>query len=118
MRNVKLVALLSLVACGHKATQVGEGSGSAVPPVKDVHYDAKDLPPGLVMKLSDGTQGPPAFDHTKLAPAKKLGARDVAQLPPRERPIQTDAADQQAFALRPASQPAPRTGETIHESFP
>ncbi len=117
MNNAKLAAvvLAAVAACGHKKTvAVGNGSGSAAP----IHYDAKDLPAGLVMKLSDGTQGPPAYDHTKLAPATKLGDAEVQKLLARERPIATDAADQQAFALRPSSQPPPRTGETIHDSFP
>jgi len=119
MKKLGLVAFAALAACGHKASPLDDTAGSAaMPPGKPIHYDGKDLPPGLVMKLSDGTQGPPAFDHTKLAPAKKLGDAEVAQLLSREKPIQTDAQDLQAFALRPSSQPPPRTGETIHESFP
>jgi len=112
----KILVLAALAACGHKTQDVPVGGGSA--DAKPIHYSSKDLPPGLVMKLSDGTQGPPAFDHNKLAPATKLGDAEVKQLLSRERPIETDAADQQAFALRPASQPPPRTGDTIHESFP
>ena len=114
----KLLVLAALAACGHKTRDVGTSDGSGSAAGKPIHYSAKDLAPGLVMKLSDGTQGPPAFDHNKLAPATKLGDADVKQLLSRERPIETDAADQQAFALRPASQPPPRTGDTIHESFP
>ena len=120
MKKRSLIALAVLAACGHKAAPPDHdtaGSGDARAN-KPLHYDAKDLPPGLVMKLSDGTQGPPAFDHTKLAPATKLGDAEVAQLLAREKPIQTDAQDLQAFALRPSSLPPPRTGETIHESFP
>ncbi|MEO8843521.1 MAG: DUF6049 family protein [Kofleriaceae bacterium] len=114
MRKLLLVGLIA--ACGHKAAKTDDTNGSAAPP--PVHYDAKDLPPGLVMKLSDGTQGPPAFDHAKLAPATKLDAAAVTQLLAREKPIAVDPADLQAFALRPSSQPPPRTGETMHESFP
>src|SRR5450755_240621 len=111
----KLLLVMLIAACGHKATKVDDNNGSAAP--VPIHYDAKDLPPGLVMKLSDGTQGPPAFDHAKLAPATKLDAAAVTQLLSREKPIAVDPADLQAFALRPSSQPPPRTGETMHESF-
>lgn len=78
----------------------------------------KDAPPGLDLRVSDGKLGPPAFDRAKLAPAKKLGQPEVEALLARARPIQKDADDQKAFALRPGSQPAPRTGETIKGQFP
>src|ERR1700760_3775917 len=97
----KLLVLAALAACGHKAQDVPVGGGSGSADAKPVHYSAKDLPPGLVRKLSDGTQGPPAFDHNKLPATTKLGDAEVKQLLSREKPIETDAADQQAFALRP-----------------
>ncbi|MFT3697355.1 MAG: alpha-2-macroglobulin family protein [Kofleriaceae bacterium] len=114
----RLLLLVAVTACGSKSNVGGDTvtSGSAAKP--DVHYTAKDLPPGLVMKLSDGTSGPPAFDRSKIPPATKLSDADTAQLLSREKPIATEAGDKQDFALRPASTPPPRTGETIHESFP
>ncbi|MGE5183192.1 MAG: Ig-like domain-containing protein [Acidobacteriota bacterium] len=78
----------------------------------------KDLPPGLDMIVTSGRQGPAPFDHAKLAPAKKLADATAEQLLQRVRPIQPGAGDQQAFALRPHSQPPPRTGQTIRGTFP
>ncbi|MDQ3339009.1 MAG: MG2 domain-containing protein [Myxococcota bacterium] len=68
--------------------------------------------------MSDGREGPPAFDRNKLPPAKKLTDAESQQLLARARPITADADDQKAFALRPGSQPAPRTGQVIKGQFP
>lgn len=89
-------------------------AGSAAKPV----YQSKDVPPGLDLRLSDGQQGKPAFDRSKLAPATKLGDAEVRQLLGRTAPLKSDPADQTSFALRPSSQPPPRTGETVKSTFP
>src|SRR5258706_11982225 len=117
MRKVLLSAALIASACGHKSSdETTNGSGS---PIADkVKYNAKDLPLGLDLRLSDGKQGKPAFDHNKLAPATKISDADVQQLLSRSKPITADPADTTNFALRPSSQPPPRTGETIKETFP
>ncbi|HTL34763.1 MAG TPA: DUF6049 family protein, partial [Kofleriaceae bacterium] len=62
--------------------------------------------------------GMPAFDRSKIAPAKKLADTDADQLLSRAAPLQDDAADKQAFAMRAKSQPPPRTGNVIKGSFP
>ncbi|MBA3398218.1 MAG: Ig-like domain-containing protein [Deltaproteobacteria bacterium] len=121
---VRFVALATLVpfaamSCGGKrggtaTTQLGGPS-----PISDlVLVQTKDLPPGLDLRLSDGQQGPPAFDRAKLTPATKLGVADTQALLARARPLTKDPDDQQAFALRPGSKPAPRTGQTITGQFP
>src|SRR5262249_53880317 len=73
---------------------------------------------GLDMRVSSGILGPAPLDHTTLAPAKKLTDADAQALLARTRPIQSDAADAQAFTFRPSSQPPPRTGQTIKGTFP
>jgi uncharacterized protein YfaS (alpha-2-macroglobulin family) len=78
----------------------------------------KDAPIGLDLRLSSGKQGPPSFDHAKLAPATKLSDAEVQQLLARATPLEVQAGDQQAFALRPSSTPPPRTGETVKSTFP
>ncbi|MEO8703337.1 MAG: DUF6049 family protein, partial [Kofleriaceae bacterium] len=75
-------------------------------------------PPGLDMRVSDGKAGPPAFDRARLAPAKKLTPGDAEALLTRTKPIANDPTDAQAFALRPNSQPAPKTGQTLKGQFP
>jgi alpha-2-macroglobulin len=124
-RGIAWLAIVSLVtsSCGGKST-TSNGTASSNPvgsasPLSDQAYVLlKDAPPGLDLKLSEGKAGPPPFDRTKLAPAKKLPDAEATAMLSRARPIQSDAADQQAFALRPRSQPVPRTGQTITGQFP
>src|SRR5689334_16329704 len=117
MRKILIAAAL-LAACGKKSDETPPTNGSGAP-IDNYHYVAnKDTPLGLDMKLSDGKQGPPAFDHAKLAPAKKISDAEVQQLLARSKPITAEATDTTNFALRPSSQPPPRTGETIKDSFP
>jgi hypothetical protein len=118
VRGLAVATLLPFAAmsCGSKQSGGGGptgGPGSASPISDQVLVQSKDLPPGLDLRVSEGKAGPPAFDRDKLAPAKKLADADAQALLSRARPIAKDAADQQAFALRPGSQPAPRTGQTI-----
>ncbi|HWO25514.1 MAG TPA: Ig-like domain-containing protein, partial [Kofleriaceae bacterium] len=105
-------------ACGGKGSSSSGQMGSASPLADQAYVQLKDAPEGLDLRVSDGKQGPPAYDRAKLAPAKQLGDPDVQTLLSRAAPITKDAADQQAFALRPGSQPAPRTGQTITAAFP
>src|ERR1700733_11009252 len=114
MKKLSHVAVAALfAACG------GHKTDKPPAPIPDrVIVQTKDLPDGLDLRVSNGKQGAPAFDHATLAPATKLGDADVQQLLARSKPIAGDPADLQTFALRPASQPPPRTGETIKSSFP
>ena len=111
-RTLALAAVL--IGCGgggKKAPPPTEGSAGKVMLVKPSG-------PGLEMRLSEGKSARPAIDRSTLAPAKKLGDADVAKLLARSKPLVADAADQQAFALRPSSQPAPRTGQVVQATFP
>jgi uncharacterized protein YfaS (alpha-2-macroglobulin family) len=118
MIRTQLVALVTLSAflstsCG------GRAAPTAPAPVSDqVLVQSKDLPDGLDLHLSNGKQGAPAYDRARLAPARKLADADASALLSRARPIAADPADRQAFALRPASQPPPRTGEVMKSTFP
>jgi len=110
------LAAFALTSCGGKANPPGPAKAS---PISDtVLLQQKDLPEGLDMRISDGKQGPPAIDHTTLAPATKISDADAEQLLARTKPIKSDGDDKQAFALRPNSQPTPRTGQVIKASFP
>jgi alpha-2-macroglobulin len=108
-----LLALL-LAACGSKKSSTDHKA----PTAEAVAKAAKDLPDGLDLRLSDGKAGPPPYDKTKLAAAKKLSDADVQKILARAEPLKQEAGDQQDFALRPASQPPPRTGQTIKDTFP
>jgi uncharacterized protein YfaS (alpha-2-macroglobulin family) len=92
--------------------------GSASPLADLVMNKLEDAPDGMDLRVSEGKQGAPAYDRAKIAAAKKLSQQDVNALLARAKPITTDPSDQAAFALRPNSQPPPRTGQTIKGQFP
>ncbi|HEY0781735.1 MAG TPA: Ig-like domain-containing protein, partial [Thermoanaerobaculia bacterium] len=104
-------------SCGGRSSPQSS-VGSASPVADRVLVQSKDLPDGIDLRLSNGKQGAPAFDRAKLAPARRLADADVAAILGRARPLTADAADTTAFALRPGSQPPPRTGQTIKRAFP
>jgi alpha-2-macroglobulin len=116
MTQRALTFVLFIAACGGSKTSAPtSGSGSATAPGQ-----TNDTP-GLELRLSTGKLGAPAYDHAKLAPATKLPDADVTALFDRlgrAHPLEADAADKQAFALRPKSQPPPKTGTTIQGAFP
>src|SRR4051812_21197442 len=105
-----LCVFSTAAACGGGSDEPIKHAGSAA-----ANLDESD---GLVLRLSDGARGAPAYDHARLAPAQKLGDAEVAALLARVKPLATGAADHQAVALRPASQPPPQTGETVSSAFP
>ncbi len=124
LRAVASTTLLSFVvtSCGGKSTGTqptnGGQLGSASPLSDQALVLLKDAPPGLDLRISEGKVGAPAFDTSKLPPARKLSPPEAEALLSRTRPLQADPDDYKAFALRPGSQPAPRTGNTIKGQFP
>ncbi|HEY0251280.1 MAG TPA: Ig-like domain-containing protein, partial [Kofleriaceae bacterium] len=115
MAAVTLAAFVTS-SCGGKATPPPL---AAPAPIHDrVLVQEKDIPDGLDMHVSEGKQGPAALDHSKLAPAKPIPDADARKLLARTPAIKDDAQDKQAFALRPRSNPVPRTGNVIKASFP
>ncbi len=113
LRWVVITTACLISACGSKRSKNDEPV--VAPPPKVEPAKVSD---GLVMRLSNGKQGMPAADRTKLAPATKLGDADVAALLARTKPLVGEPADTQAFALRPGSQPVPKAGQTIAAAFP
>jgi uncharacterized protein YfaS (alpha-2-macroglobulin family) len=116
MHKLVSLAVVAMVAgCGGKKSS---SSGGSAPLLEQVKKADKDAPDGLDLKLSNGKQGAPALDRAKLAPAAKLGDAEAQALLARGKPIAAEPTDAQAFALRPASTPPPRTGATVTSSFP
>jgi hypothetical protein len=112
--NKALVAVLLIAACGGKKDDGGASPnvGSQSPITDEAYVQLKDAPNGLDLKVTEGKLGAPAFDKSKLAPATKLSEAEAQGMLARAKPITTDPTDQKAFALRPRSQPVPRTGNT------
>ncbi len=104
-------------SCGSKkSAPKPEGEGSGAPDKPYVHD--KDAPDGLDLRLTEGKQGAPAYDRAKLGAATILVESEVSQILSRAKSITADATDKQDFALRPKSQPPPKTGTTITGTFP
>ncbi len=75
---------------------------------------------GLQFRLSEGKdESKPQTPSRMTAPPSEAISDEAAQnLLKRLPPIKSDADDEKEFALRDRSLPAPRTGQTISESFP
>jgi hypothetical protein len=116
------MAAMSLVACGSSSTTPSNGpGGSGVtdnPIVTPSGSGSGSDLDGLDLRLSNGKAGKPAYDHAQLPPAKKLSDADAAALLTRAQPLPVPAGDKKDFALRPSSQPVPRTATQQTSSFP
>ena len=118
-RLVASTLLLTFVttSCGgKKSPPTPDGEGPATPDAPFAQN--KDAPDGLDLRLTEGRQGAPAYDRATLGAAQPLGDADVNALLARAKPITAAATDKQDVALRPKSQPPPKTGQTITGSFP
>ena len=73
---------------------------------------------GLEFRLSEGRPAAEKVDRAKVAAASSLGAKEVAALLARLPALEVEKEDVKAFALRPASQPPPKTGNTVLGAFP
>ncbi|MBA3549040.1 MAG: Ig-like domain-containing protein, partial [Nannocystis sp.] len=94
------------------------------PDAGDVDEEVADDPAiaapatGLEFTLAEGKPVEQAPVRPPLAPAKPLGEREVKALLARLPALPSDPDEAKDFALRPASQPPPKTGTTVFASFP
>lgn len=107
--------LLASCPASRQAVQVPDG-GDGGDDGDEAQIAAEDE--GLEIKLSEGRPAAEAVDRPKVAAAGSLDAKAVAALLARLPALATDKEDVKEFALRPASQPPPRTGTTVLASFP
>jgi hypothetical protein len=117
LRALSLATAAAFVttSCGPTARPVpdkGPGGGDAA------LEQPAEAPPGFVMLLSDGRQGPAAADRSALAPAARLDDAAATRLLDRVSPLQAQAGDVSPFSLRDRSKPPPRTGKVIKDKFP
>ncbi|HEX8492960.1 MAG TPA: alpha-2-macroglobulin family protein [Pyrinomonadaceae bacterium] len=79
---------------------------------------AKDGPKGLRFRLSEGAEQPERPTTNAVAPAAKLSESDTQKVLARLPVLNLEGGDEQDFAMRERSLPAPRTGKVINTSFP
>ncbi|MCX6031779.1 MAG: Ig-like domain-containing protein, partial [Chloroflexi bacterium] len=96
------------------------GGGTALPggPTSQPGKPTPTLVPGVPVRLSEGVDQPEAVAVVTFAPAEPLPDAALQQIVARLPAMPTAAGDAVDFAMRPASQPAPRPGETIQIPFP
>jgi uncharacterized protein YfaS (alpha-2-macroglobulin family) len=113
-----LSLLLALSGCGashgqetsmSKAVALTDGPEPGDDPLELENFPAT---------LRDGQPPEQAYQRPPLADAKPLSEAATAALLARLDALESEESDRQAFALRPGSQPAPRTGATVAGEFP
>ena len=78
----------------------------------------RDAPKGLRFRLSEGVDQPERASANAVAPATKLSESDTQRVLARLPVLNIEGGDEQDFAMRERSLPAPRTGKVINVSFP
>ncbi|MBC7929279.1 MAG: Ig-like domain-containing protein, partial [Rubrivivax sp.] len=74
---------------------------------------------GLRFRLSEGAEGAEkAGPQANVAAAVRLSEAETARVLQRLPPMKVEAGDEQDFALRERSLPAPRAGATVLQAFP
>lgn len=113
-----VVMLVLLSACSQ-----GHGQGDAMSQTPQSNSDApipEDLNrlDGFPGHVSEGRAPEAEPESVPVAVAEPLSESATQALLARLDPLQGEAGDQQAFALRPGSRPPPRTGLTVQGEFP
>ena len=79
---------------------------------------AKAGPKGLRFRLSEGAEQPEQRSTSAATAAVKLSESDTQRVLARLPALNVEGGDEQEFAMRERSLPAPRTGRVINASFP
>ncbi|MBD0325846.1 MAG: hypothetical protein ICV68_05410, partial [Pyrinomonadaceae bacterium] len=117
--KISLLLMLSLffgILPFERQTIVVRGATELIGRVRD--EAAQKGPKGLRFRLSEGAEQPEQQAVNKVAPADKLSASETEQVLKRLPAFTGERADEQEFAMRERSLPAPRTGKVINTSFP
>jgi uncharacterized protein YfaS (alpha-2-macroglobulin family) len=80
--------------------------------------DADKNPKGLRFRLSEGAEQTERPAALPTPATTKISDSEVQSILKRLPPVKAEEQDEQDFALRDRSLPAPRTGKTINVSFP
>ncbi|HKV42053.1 MAG TPA: hypothetical protein VJX67_22805, partial [Blastocatellia bacterium] len=73
---------------------------------------------GLQFRLSEGSGSASSVAQPEAAAVSPLSSEAAESLLERLSPLKSETNGQKDFALRPGSQPAPKTGRTINAAFP
>ena len=125
--SVLAVAAASQLSCGSKPQKshpIGPAPDGLVAATDNGEPDdglligQDEAPDGLNILISEGSGRIRRTLGSKPAAAKKLSAADSSALLARMPALTGAAGDKKAFALRGRSQPPPRTGKTVSDTFP
>lgn len=102
----RISAVPTVAAKGEQLTSVAEDEGDDM---------TKE---GLLFRLSEGAGQGESRTVTTPAQTSRLSEAEVQNVLRRLPPVKAQEGDQQDFAMRDRSLPAPRTGKTVNVSFP
>jgi uncharacterized protein YfaS (alpha-2-macroglobulin family) len=118
MKHLKLILSLSLIFFIFAGGIPRINAVTVRAASEDEISDTDQTQEGLQFRLSEGAGQ--TENQTSVAPAKtsRLSESEVQNVLKRLPPVKAQEGDQQDFALRDRSLPAPRTGRTVNVSFP
>ncbi len=117
------VSALLLAGCGAHGEDSStdndpDRSDNAAKASEDLHDKAGRGLEGFPGSLREGDRSEEPYERPELAETRDLDAEAVAALLERLSPLVAEPEDETEFALRPGSQPPPRTGAVERGEFP
>jgi len=128
--SVMLLVLVTVTACGGKSTPTPTLTPEVIMAPSGTPGASRGDAPGPTgqpsatptaaagLRLSEGQEQAGRATPAPTAAGQPLAAADLQRVLDRLPTLEAAAGDQQAFALRPGSLPAPRPGKTIELPFP
>jgi alpha-2-macroglobulin len=110
-----LLVCLFLAACSDSDGSNGRPVDENPESMPSLDLESLEAFPG---RLLEGTHPDDAFERPPRAQTRPLADEDVIQLLERLEPLPILPEDESDFALRPDSEPPPRTGAVIRGEFP
>ena len=122
MKHLKLILSLSLIffIFAGSIPQLDAAAARAGEQIEsETNEEGGDaMKEGLQFRLSEGAGQAESQTATKPVQAARLSEAEVQEVLKRLPPVKAEEGDQQDFAMRDRSLPAPRTGKTVNVSFP
>ena len=116
--QLTLVPLVPLAPAAH-AKGMNDAAGNSRDAVGAAAVGETNEKKGLRFRLSEGAEQTEArAPQASVAQAVKLSESETARVLERLPPLKKEEGDEQEFALRERSLPAPRAGATVLQTFP